>query len=140
MKMERDQFARLLATGRILNPYTEAQLTQLGEVCRLREGQRQYDLACGRGEMLTRWSKRFGIGGVGVDNNDGFIVDAQARAAELGVAERVRFTVGDTTSVPAGAEYDVVFVRRSQLDRRGHRRDGEDPASGAAATGAHAAR
>lgn len=108
MKMDRLQFAQLLATGRILNPYTEAQLTQLGEVCRLREGLRQYDLACGRGEMLVRWADRFGVEGVGVDNNGAFIADARLRAAESGVSERVRFDVGDTTSVPAGAGYDLV--------------------------------
>lgn len=34
---------------RILNPITEEKLMLLGEVCRLEEGQRLLDLACGKG-------------------------------------------------------------------------------------------
>ncbi|QQM46267.1 SAM-dependent methyltransferase [Streptomyces liliifuscus] len=108
MGMTRDRFARLLATGRILNPFTEDQLMQLGEICRLREGQRQFDLACGKGEMAARWAAHFGISGLGVDNNEEFIADARARAAELGVSERVRFEVADAGRVPAEPVYDVV--------------------------------
>jgi cyclopropane fatty-acyl-phospholipid synthase-like methyltransferase len=48
------------AGHRILNPFTEDKLMLLGEVCRLRGGQEQLDLACGKGEMLCRWAERFG--------------------------------------------------------------------------------
>ncbi|MYS21954.1 MULTISPECIES: SAM-dependent methyltransferase [unclassified Streptomyces] len=94
---------------RILNPYTEEKLMLLGRICRLREGQRQLDLACGKGEMLTRWAERYGIGGVGVDLSEVFLAAARDRAAELGVADRVNFERGDAGAyrAPDGA-FDVV--------------------------------
>ena len=97
------------ANHRILNPFTDEKLMLLGEVCRLEAGQRQLDLACGKGEMLCRWAQRFGIEGVGVDLSEVFLAAAQARARELGMAERVRFILGDAGKPPTdGAPYDVV--------------------------------
>ncbi|MFG1807233.1 SAM-dependent methyltransferase [Streptomyces sp. NPDC049040] len=94
---------------RILNPITEEKLMLLGEICRLEPGQRQLDLACGKGEMLTRWAQRYGIGGVGVDLSEVFLTAARERAAELGVAERVGFERGDAGAYRAeAAAFDVV--------------------------------
>jgi hypothetical protein len=45
---------------RILNLFTEEKPMVLGEICRLRGGQRQLDLACGKGELLCRWAERLG--------------------------------------------------------------------------------
>jgi SAM-dependent methyltransferase len=97
------------AGHRILNPFTDEKLMLLGQVCRLREGQRLLDLACGKGEMLCHWASAFGVGGVGVDISEVFLTAAAARAAELGVEDRVRFEHGDAGAF--GAEpgaYDVV--------------------------------
>jgi SAM-dependent methyltransferase len=94
---------------RILNPFTDDKLALLGEVCRLRPGQRLLDLACGKGEMLCQWAGRHGIAGVGVDISEVFLSAARARAQELGVADRVRFERGDAgayAAEPAG--FDVV--------------------------------
>lgn len=104
------QYYEIAEAGhRILNPFTEEKLMLLGEVCRLRAGQRQLDLACGKGEMLCRWAARFGIGGVGVDQSEVFLAAAKSRAGELGVADRVSFQHGDAAafSVQPGS-YDVV--------------------------------
>ena len=97
------------ANHRILNPFTDEKLMLLGEVCRLRPGQRQLDLACGKGEMLCRWSERFGTGGHGIDISEVFLAAARARAEALGVADRVSFEHGDAgkTPLPKGA-FDVV--------------------------------
>jgi SAM-dependent methyltransferase len=94
---------------RILNPITEEKLMLLGDICRLQPGQRQLDLACGKGEMLTRWAQAHGIGGVGVDLSEVFLTAARERAAELGVSERVSFERGDAAKYPAeAAGFDVV--------------------------------
>ncbi|NUS12433.1 MAG: class I SAM-dependent methyltransferase [Streptomyces sp.] len=94
---------------RILNPFTEEKLMLLGEICRLRPEQRHLDLACGKGEMLTRWSQRYGTRGTGVDISRVFLAAAAERAAELGVPDRVDFVRGDAGAYEAepGA-YDVV--------------------------------
>ncbi len=97
------------AEHRILNPFTDEKLMLLGEVCRLTEGQRQLDLACGKGEMLCRWADRFGTGGHGVDISPVFLDAARQRAADLGVADRVSFELGDAaTTRPVEASFDVV--------------------------------
>jgi SAM-dependent methyltransferase len=96
------------ADHRILNPFTEEKLDLLGEVCRVRAGQRQLDLACGKGEMLCRWSARYGTSGEGVDLSEMFLTAARARAVELGVADRVRFTTGDAGGYTAAERFDIV--------------------------------
>lgn len=97
------------AGHRILNPFTDDKLMLLGEVCRLRPGQRQLDLACGKGEMLCRWAGRFGISGLGVDISEVFLSAAARRARELGVADRVRFEQADAGAFVAGPDrYDIV--------------------------------
>lgn len=94
---------------RILNPFTEAQLMQLGTICRLRPGMRQLDLCCGKAEMLCRWAAHFGIEGAGVDISSVFLDAASARASELGVAQQVHVTQADASTYPiAPNAFDVV--------------------------------
>jgi SAM-dependent methyltransferase len=81
----------------------------LGAVCRLGAGQRLLDLACGKGEMLCRWAAEYGIGGLGIDISTVFLAAARARAADLGVADRVGFQHGDAGRLPADrGAYDAV--------------------------------
>jgi SAM-dependent methyltransferase len=97
------------AGHRILNPFTEDKLMLLGDVCRLGPGQRHLDLACGKGEMLVRWSDMYGTVGEGVDISETFLAAAHDRARELGVSDRVTFRHGDAAKdVPADASFDVV--------------------------------
>lgn len=97
------------ANHRILNPFTDEKLMLLGQVCRLEPGQRQLDLACGKGEMPCRWAQTFGITGLGVDISTVFLGAARKRAEELGVAELVTFNRADAADrdVADGA-YDLV--------------------------------
>ena len=83
---------------RILNPFSEAQLMQLGAICRLAPGMRQLDLCCGKAEMLARWAAQFGISGEGVDISAVFLAAARKRVAELGVAERIALVQGDAAA------------------------------------------
>ena len=94
---------------RILNPFTDAQLQLLGEICGVHAGTLQLDLCCGKGEMLCRWSARFGLTGTGVDISPVFLRAARERAQELGCGDRVSFVEGDaaTYPIPAG-EFDIV--------------------------------
>lgn len=94
---------------RILNPITEDKLMLLGAICNPQAGQRHLDLACGKGEMLTRWAQAYGTGGVGVDISEVFLTAAHERAAELGVCERVSFVRADAGTYQADAGgYDLV--------------------------------
>lgn len=94
---------------RILNPFTYEKLMLLGEICRLKPGMRQLDLACGKGEMLCRWAERFGIQGTGVDISKVFLTAAQKRAEELGVASQVEFILEDAAKFQGEPDsYDIV--------------------------------
>lgn len=93
----------------ILNPFLDDQLMLLGEICRITENTRQLDLCCGKGEMLCRWSQRYGLTGTGVDISGVFLKAAAARAEELAVTDKVNFVRENAATYafePAG--YDIV--------------------------------
>jgi SAM-dependent methyltransferase len=92
---------------RIHNPYTDEKLATLGRAIRLRPGMSLLDLACGSGEMLCTWSRDHGICGVGVDISTAFLDGARARAAELGVGERVSFVHADAGGYVSDTPVDI---------------------------------
>lgn len=95
------------AGHRILNPFTEEKLATLGRALRLSPGSTMLDLASGKGEMLCTWARDHGITGTGVDVSTVFISSARARAAELGVSDRVSFVHGDAAGYVADELVDV---------------------------------
>jgi hypothetical protein len=95
--------------NRILNPFTESQLMLLGELCRLKPGDRHLDLCCGKGEMLCRCSAAFGTTGTGVDISNVFLEAARVRAAELAVVDKITWVEGNAASYPfAAGGFDIV--------------------------------
>jgi hypothetical protein len=97
------------STHRIMNPFSLEKLLLLGEICRVGPTDRILDLASGKGEMLCQFAQRHGAGGIGVDRHPPFLADARARAAELGVEDKVRFVEADAGD-PGCAEgnFDLV--------------------------------
>ena len=94
---------------RILNTFTEENLMLLGEICDLKPGMRQLDLACGKGEMLCRWVQKFGIQGIGIDISPVFLDAACQRAASLQIASNLEFILGDAAQFETQPEtYDIV--------------------------------
>lgn len=97
------------ANHRILNPFTDAKLMQVGEICRLKPNMTHLDLCCGKGEMLSQWARTYGTVGVGVDISLVFLAAARERAEELGVTRQVSFVEGDAAKFVAyDSRYDVV--------------------------------
>ncbi|MFI0238809.1 SAM-dependent methyltransferase [Streptomyces sp. NPDC016845] len=92
---------------RIHNPLSTAKLAALGESLRLAPGARVLDLASGSGEMLCTWARDLGFTGTGVDISTVFTEQARARAAELGVTDRVEFIHGDAAGYVAKQPADV---------------------------------
>jgi SAM-dependent methyltransferase len=95
------------SSHRIHNPLTPAKLATLGEALRLSPGTRVLDLASGSGEMLCTWARDLGVTGTGVDISTVFTAQARARAAELGVADRVAFVHGDAAGYVADEPVDL---------------------------------
>ena len=54
-----------------------------------------YDLGCGDGRIVIAAAQRFGARGVGIDIDPDRIQEAQAAAKAAGVADKVRFELGD---------------------------------------------
>jgi len=92
---------------RIHNPFTPEKFVTLGEALRLQPGTRVLDLGSGSGEMLCTWARDYGITGTGVDMSQLFSGQAERRAGELGVADRVQFIHGDAAGYVADENVDV---------------------------------
>ncbi|NUR73384.1 MAG: class I SAM-dependent methyltransferase [Hamadaea sp.] len=92
---------------RIHNPFSPEKLAILGRALGLTPGTTALDLASGSGEMLCTWARDHGLTGTGVDISTVFTAAAQARAADLGVADRVRFEHGDAAGHVAAEPVDL---------------------------------
>ncbi len=92
---------------RIHNPFTAEKLAALGASLRMEPGTRVLDLGSGSGEMLCTWARDHGISGTGIDMSPSFTAQAQLRARELGVADRVTFVHGDAAGYVADAKVGV---------------------------------
>jgi SAM-dependent methyltransferase len=95
------------SSHRILNPFTAEKLATLGRALRLRAGMSILDLASGKGELLCSWARDHGTAGTGVDVSTAFTEAARARAAELGVADRVAFVHGEAARYTAAELVDI---------------------------------
>ena len=65
------------------------------------------DLGSGSGEMLCTWARDYGVIGTGIDLSQLFTEQAKLRAAELGVADQVKFIHGDAAGFVADEQVDV---------------------------------
>ncbi|AQA03314.1 SAM-dependent methyltransferase [Mycobacterium sp. MS1601] len=92
---------------RIHNPFTPDKLAALGQALHLEPGTRVLDLASGSGEMLCTWARDHRVTGTGVDISTMFTEQARARAAELGVADQVRFLHADAAGFVADEPVDL---------------------------------
>ena len=57
-----------------------------------------YDLGCGDGRIVIAAAKQYGARGVGIDIDPDRITEANAKARAAGVADKVRFILGDIFS------------------------------------------
>lgn len=95
------------SSHRIINPFTPEKLATLGRALHLPSDATILDLACGKGELLCTWARDHGVRGTGVDISTVFLRAAEARAVELGVADRVRFVHADAGTYEPGEPVDV---------------------------------
>ncbi|HEY9075396.1 MAG TPA: class I SAM-dependent methyltransferase [Anaerolineaceae bacterium] len=94
---------------KIQNPFSEAKMQALGEICQrlgyLQPRRRLLDLGCGQGELVCRWAQQFGVKATGVDPNAEFIEVARRRAIELAVTLQVEFIQVDAVQFPLSHPY-----------------------------------
>jgi cyclopropane fatty-acyl-phospholipid synthase-like methyltransferase len=63
----------------VCNPTSEGKLAQLVSLLRLQAKAPAVDIACGKGEFLTRLAEAYGICGTGIDISRFHIADAQSK-------------------------------------------------------------
>jgi SAM-dependent methyltransferase len=95
------------SSHRIHNPFSSDKLATLGQALNPPPGTRVLDLACGTGEMLCTWARDHQVTGSGIDISTVFLAAARARAAELGVHDRVSFAHGDASGYVADTRVGI---------------------------------
>lgn len=76
-------------------PTPEAAIETLLEVLQVNDSDVIYDLGCGDGRILISAALQFGAQGVGIDLDPLRVKEAQAKADELGIRDRVKFQEAD---------------------------------------------
>jgi arsenite methyltransferase len=89
-----------LLLGDSFHPGGVALTTRLGEMMRLGPDDRVLDVAAGRGTSALHLARRFGCAVVGVDLAPANVAAANELAGSAGLADRVRFEVGDAERLP----------------------------------------
>ena len=98
-----------LILGESYHPGGLSLTRRVAQVLDLRAGERVLDVASGPGATAFLLAAEFGVTVDGVDLGDQTVEKANALAAERGVAEQVRFHLGDAERIPlADASVDAV--------------------------------
>jgi arsenite methyltransferase len=83
---------------------------ELGELCRLRDGQYVLEVGCGIGSTACYIVEKRGCRVIGVDIAEKMVARSTDRAKKRGVEARVEFRVADAQSLPfEDAVFDVVI-------------------------------
>jgi SAM-dependent methyltransferase len=82
----------------IFVPSSDAVIDAMLKIAAVTRADVLYDLGCGDGRIVVTAAARYGARGVGIDIDPQRIAEANARAREAGVADKVRFFVGDIFS------------------------------------------
>jgi SAM-dependent methyltransferase len=88
-----------------------ASMDKLAELCHIKENTRVLEVGCGTGGNACYLANKYGCTVVGVDIAEHMVEYAQRRAAELGLTDRVSFSVGDAYSPDFPDDsFDVVLT------------------------------
>jgi arsenite methyltransferase len=102
-------WARLLI-GDSMHPGSAELTERLANLLEINSGSRVLDMASGRGASGLALARRFGCEVTGIDLSPGCIEAARGEAGRSGLADRVRFEVGDAEALPfAEGEFDAVI-------------------------------
>jgi len=97
------------------------QQRKLDRICRkleIESGQSLLDIGCGKGGMLIHAALNFGARGVGVTNSVAHHQRAEENAAKYGVADRVRFLLGDYREIDGSFDRIVSVGMLEHVRRR----------------------
>lgn len=80
-----------LSSEPVFPPGGEPLYRQIGRLTEMEAGQDVLCAACGRGISLTYLARTFGVEGAGVDSDPNLVREAESRAREAGLVDRIHF-------------------------------------------------
>lgn len=99
----------------VLHPGGFRATKKLAYACGVGRDSKVLDIACGKGTSAIFLAKEFGCRVEGVDISEDLIKEAKAYAKQKGVAERVRFQVGDALDLAYSDNEFNVAVSQAML-------------------------
>jgi SAM-dependent methyltransferase len=105
----------------LCNPMSTAKLDELIGLLELDPGATVLDIACGKGEILTRLAERYEIAGVGVDISPYFVADAERKLKERVPGAKIEILNMDGADYSPDQLFDLSMCIGASWVYRGHR-------------------
>src|SRR4030043_2135677 len=94
----------------VCNPTSAAKLDELVGLLRLNQGSAVLDIACGKGELLTRLAERYEISGIGVDLSPYCVMDAEQKLRERVSDAQIEILNMDGAAYSPDQPFDLALV------------------------------
>ena len=105
----------------ICDPMSTTKLDELIELLQLNPGATVLDIACGKGEILTRLAERYEISGVGVDISPYFVADTERRLKERVPSANIEILQMDAADYSPDKLFDIAMCIGASWVYQGHR-------------------
>lgn len=105
----------------VCNPMSTAKLDDLIELLGLNPGAAVLDIACGKGEMLTRLAERYEVSGVGVDISPYCVEDAKRKLQERVPVAQIKILNMDGANYSPDQPFDLAMCIGASWVYQGHR-------------------
>ena len=105
----------------VCNPMSTAKLDELVGLLRLNPGSAVLDIACGKGELLTRLAERYKISGIGVDISPYCVTDAEQRLRERVPGAQIQILNMDGADYSPDQLFDLAICIGASWVYKGHR-------------------
>jgi SAM-dependent methyltransferase len=105
----------------VCNPTSSAKLDELVGLLRLNPGSTVLDIACGKGELLTRLAERYEISGIGVDISPYCVTDAIQKLRERVPGAQIQILNMDGADYSTDQLFDLAMCIGASWVYKGHR-------------------
>jgi len=105
----------------VCNPMSPAKLDELVGLLKLNPGSAVLDIACGKGEMLTRLAERYEVSGVGVDISPYCVKDAKQKLMERVPDAEIEILNMDGADYSPDQLFDLTMCIGASWVYKGHR-------------------
>jgi len=105
----------------VCNPTSIAKIDELIGLLKLTPGSAVLDIACGKGELLTRLAERYEISGVGVDISPYFVADTEQKLLDRVPGTEIEILNVDGADYSADQLFDLAMCIGASWVYKGYR-------------------